>query len=568
MFYHHFAPSRLRSGFLPASPDSQRFGLSALPDEAREDGRGHTWKELYRISSNWRSGRAKSATVTLRESVLDSRLPLEITGEDAVPPVVPSSSPSRTDTIVQFHGSWIFTASRTPSTDGDPPAIQVHQTIAGSDSSRFLGYITSSSCPSSLGITEMRVDEAHYQKGFVRLAAFYINGQFSIFKVSTSVFSFSEEYASPTSQTSSGTGLSASHSNAATARFHFPLLVTCSTDFTLAFHILTQRDDKIEVSRAQPGMRSQMCWWPLVVSLAKVATPNEDKATRFKATIVYATPFYPSAWTIAVQEFDIVIPSTDAPTASVRARHATALPPGFAYSPSSRRHRRFTGDLPTSSGLAPGDGLAGMPSCLITGLEHSAPYVVVSRSDNTLDVFEIVDDVSSTAAMGGDPPLKVIHRRTLFGHTGSVGAVAVDGGRCVSGGEDGVKVWELDRAREDVELGFRIGLRKDQAVHVWDSAGRGSGERLSSPARTTSWLSLATPPSTGTSRRRSPSSPGASIIRTRPSPSPAPSSSPFGPSVRWLGFDGNKIVEVQKEMLQQQGTVVPGKESIRVLSFA
>lgn len=539
LFFQRFAPSRLRDGFLPSPTASQRTSVIA------EDG-SHTWKALYRISANWRNGRAKSATVRLRESVLDDRLPLELDTPTAVEDQGQGSSSSRTsrtETIVQFSGPLLFAASRSP-TPGCVPRIQVHWTTADGDA-EHVGVIAPTISDGLVGaaITEMRIDEAPSTKGCIRLAVFYSTGQFAIFRIST-LFAVRELYMSssrtmPAPQFAPG--------SAAIARFHFPLLVTCSTDFVLGFYILRPRSDdaadRLDISRAQPSMRSQMCWWPLVVSLSRLSDRSKREDTlHFKATVAYSTPFYPSAWTIAVQEFDVRIPASSDPTsppvATLTARHATALPPSMAhYSPTNAskraRLRRFGPDWSVTDEAAS----SSLPSSLVTGLEHSAPFVVVSRADNTLDVFEIVDSQDGSDARAGG--LSVVHRRTLFGHTGAVGAVAVDGGRCVSGGEDGVKVWELDRVREEVE--------------VQDSGGKGEGVsvRLSSPElddRSEGFMALATPP------RRGAEAAGAEQRgRLRRSS-----------SIRWVGFDGEKIVQVDKDMDAQAG----GAETVHVLSFA
>jgi hypothetical protein len=469
LFLTHFA-SRARS-------------LLDAPDHESCD-----YKQLFKIAHNWRRGYAKSSAVELRSSVLDGRMPVEValsSDSPSSPPSSPSSSLQQRDTLVQFHNRFIFTASRTSSSPRFPAVHAFVDEIDGR--SRSIAVLSSPTLVSyyearphllnreGLRVTELRLDEARLPDGAKRLAVFYSSGQFAIFRfvagnTSPSSLEWEEEYAR-VELPSLAPGDPAD--GVVLSRFHSPLLVTCSKDFLLGVWLIsTEGDDSEEgkgkrtrVQLTQPSLRSSVCWWPVVLSLAADPPGMWDTTESFKVTIAYSTPFFPSSWTVGVQEFLVRLyrDSDEGPSSSlgkknnapprvrIVTRHATAVPTTQFSSFGSRRAG------------------SGREAAVVTSIEHSSPWIVTSRSDNTIEVFRIVSDTSSipcssppsrsplktpsrTAAAGrrrGDEreTFGVRYHSTLYGHTAAVESVSLgEGGRCVSGGADGkVKVWQLRR---------------------------------------------------------------------------------------------------------------------------
>lgn len=169
-------------------------------------------------------------------------------------------------------------------------------------------------------------------------------------------------------------------------------------------------------------------------------------------------------------EFIVSLPSPSSASTfsrrrlTISSRNAIAQPIHTPLPSTPRRTSAFSPPSPVSTRT---------PRTPVTSIEHSHPFIVTSRRDNQLDVYEIVSPPSSASTVPAPPeafstpsriqpslstscppplpPLKLEHRRTLFGHTARVAGVALlegvdrDGAvRCVSAGDDGkVKVWEL-----------------------------------------------------------------------------------------------------------------------------
>ncbi|KAG0140688.1 hypothetical protein CROQUDRAFT_664885 [Cronartium quercuum f. sp. fusiforme G11] len=481
MFHLRWGDRQLKYPFLPALDQRTRpphpSSLAILGSQADRKGKGreqavveqvqlgYTWKNLCRISLNWQTG---SAHIT--------RL---------IPPVEDSRHQSRHPSIiVRFYRSLIFTASRVR-TSSSPPVVNVYQLQRDQESQdskpQPIGYLTSAKLDFSnlgmVGISEIRVDERcniesvmdelpFSNQNSVILAVFYTTGQFACFQIGIPLSSdilneldVTEVYASTEMLVRSGQG-EMHHQTAEVARLYYPLLVTCSTDFFLRFYELRQTgDNALEVRKLRFDMRSQTCFWPLSINL----TALDIATNRFRLIIVYPTPFYPSAWTIGLQEFELSLSPTPR---LLSTRHATARP-----------HSNIK--------LGRQSGRPTFGSSPVSGIEYAEPNtVVVARADNNIDTFEYRRWSSSQAP-------ELLHRQTLFGHTSRVAAVAVNSsGRCVSAGQDGLNVWELTDGGQvsgppvQVGLGWTgcrrvvdwVGFDTEKIVGVFRAGTYGGGE--------------------------------------------------------------------------------------------
>ncbi|KAK4056949.1 hypothetical protein OIO90_001849 [Microbotryomycetes sp. JL221] len=534
------------------------------------------WRELYKVSVNWRRGRATSSTIgqRVRESVLADKPPhdLRVVDEDAeheqIPPVIPRQEvltssldnqdrpstplidrrrslttkhrPSTTDTLVQFYQQFFFTASRTRSRVDEQddsmgvPVVMVHESTPNEQGSRFIGQISSDMLrqhvkqPHSttgsndpITITEMRLDESTSSKRsrfhtnerthdldyFDRedeqellLVVFYSTGQWSLFCVTINsnrtstnheLSRVTELYCSLTISPLSRMTLR--YDPTVMAKFHWPLLVTCSDGIMLRFHKMTRikNDDDnltndqmktVQVEDVVPAMHSHESWEPVSLTIKDVTSTmrmtssttlgkrrrssvnslhrestilqDDDEVDRqFRVTMSYSTPVWPDDWTIGLQEFTITLPSSCKgrfERIGFESHHAIA-----PLSNTRTRSNRTRDDL-------------------VTAVEHSDPFIVTSRSDNTIDVFKvirrprpqphIVGQLSSSSTLyrhqsthsivstmtqhsqQQNSVVRLLHFKTLFGHTAGVTSVAVeaDTATCVSTARDGqTKVWSL-----------------------------------------------------------------------------------------------------------------------------
>ena len=376
------------------------------------------------------------------------------------------------DTLLQFHQQTYITASRSTSAS---PQISVHQQTPAADSV-LLGRFGSTALEAfwsgragreDFSITEMRLDErpsydstpSSYQSQDdsslskqLKLIVFYSTGQFSVFNLS--IPSSPAEFAA----TEIWTHLTLTPSFMRTdpiflARLYSPLLVTCSRNFVLRFwKVSSGRSDfqsaaggssevleGFKVEEVEGGSyRSGERFDPVVLTVLPLEAKRRRKSreeTRFKVTLAYSTPVFPSRWTVGVQQFDVRMisplptstPSYSSSLYDIR-RDTVAIDGQFATAPiidnpsfwNSYNASRATGRPMRDEGL-------------VTAIEHSpsSPWIITSKSDNTIEVYEIVQeegavrkrDVQGRKKGGGG--LGIVHRRTLFGHTSAVASIAL-----------------------------------------------------------------------------------------------------------------------------------------------
>ena len=418
--------------------------------------RSRPWRELYQISTNWRNGTARATTLgtELRKAVLPpvpSSTEVVDDAREAVRGRLPVEPEDDDDnTLLQFHHQYIFSASRSGS------AVTVHETrpngsssVIGSFESTRLG-VRAGSRPITL--SEMRLDGSSSSSCPMIMALFYSTGQYALFRLdlpsSSSPrrpFSATEVFTSPSPSL---------HSDpVTTARMHWPLLVTLTESLTLRFLRLSgdRESGDVEVDETETPLQSRERWSPVILSLERADDAHDsrgqedDDSARFSVSLAYSTPVFPASWTVGMQHFELAV--SPARLKVVRAQHATAPPAHTPWPSTLTRTRLFGAGSDTEAEV-----FAPRPrKSPVTSIEHSHPFIVTSRNDNTIDVYEVVRLKVPTS------PLQVVHRRTLFGHTARVASVALlpdaDAGssrgtaspiRCISAGDDGaVKVWRL-----------------------------------------------------------------------------------------------------------------------------
>lgn len=475
--------------------------------------RSRPWRDLYKISVNWRRGNVRASTTSIRAAVLEpvpSDFILQGTeSRSIIEDVVTEGRKKEMDTLLQFYKNWLFTASRTLSDSTNGPVISVHQTLS-SGQSVLVGTISSTSIFSTTTITELRLDESPstLSSTSLRLAAFYSSGRFSVFNIqlptTSASFKTTELYLSP---------LEVIPRNPidpiVLAKLYGPLLVTCSSSFSVRFWRIKESKSVegqvggIRVEGSSQTLQSRETWWPVVLSLSPIVAPavldeqldewsssdftssNSSKLlpTQFKVTLAYSTPVFPSSFSVGVQEFNITIPASTSSSSYLNITTQNALAPSNQqayFSPSSSSSRRR------------------VPSP-ITSIEFSHPFIVTSRSDNIIEVFKLYYSTPTTSNNTGrngkkleEPRLKLKHHKTLFGHSSAVESIALEstasvssvtshnttssnligGGRCVSGGIDGVvKVWDLSLGSNDSDEDDQMGSFNDSATS--DSKGKG-----------------------------------------------------------------------------------------------
>ena len=401
---------------------------------------------------------------------------------------------------------------------------QVHVTEIAVDAS-----VSDASLVATSSHRKRKSSSAEHSSGqlVARIMVAYSTGHLSIFELQTAQGSLQASEVVFHCSMTSGTG-----DHVVMAALYAPVLVVCSSRFNLeVLRIQTTASGSTEL-RLVHRMSSYRCSWPAALRLKKLPYHDVSKRARrasalspvgrtardqdheeevaFRVTLAYSTPSYPSSWSVSLQELVIRLRlgSTSAAPVHVTSRHATAKHP-FRPTPidlrgrsmldrhSSPQHSRLDTSNGVSSAAVQGDVQGdGVLHNRTTSLTYDDPFVVVGASDNLLEVYELLgatthvrrDLEAATASVSRSATatpvsqrdaLRLVHRRSLHGHTGSVHSVALEDGRCVSGSADGsVMVWSLgDRSNETDSIASV--LRHARGANVTGYRG-GAGARSSS----------------------------------------------------------------------------------------
>ncbi|WAQ92767.1 hypothetical protein PtA15_17A249 [Puccinia triticina] len=531
--YHSlFTVDRLKHPFSPALDQRLRGSIesrsSRIPldrkgkrklSEATIDGQshlGHTWKTLCRISLNWRRG---SAGLTRITPVIDQSDSPSTSSQALTTNVLHRSQDSKNptpNTIVRFHRSLLFIARKSRSSESLPTVyvynLQNDFNHQQQKKSVLVGNLspTEEAQDTSLlvgqGVTEISIDEScdgnsdtpQTVKTTVLISVFYTTGLFTLYEINLPSVALDTAYPAaldfqevgsfqPSMTTKSSSSSKINHEIVEIAKFHFPLLVTCSVDFHLKFFRLSwssttaQSKRRLQIVKLPLDMQNHSCYWPLSLNLKR----SEPLSERFQMTIAYPMPFYPSAWTVGMQEFDFEITTSRSSTSSSSLQMNTNRFITALQHPQDKDRRPM-------AGLSLGE--------IVIGIQQAAENVIVGRSDNTIDCFRLAP-VSENSA---DPRKKrLLCSKTLFGHTSRIGSISVDeSGRCVSGAMDGVKVWEGSEAVdvrsvesptsavETRRVGW-IGSDSEKIVSLWiweDLDSHGKTARLNEEVRVLSFI--------------------------------------------------------------------------------
>lgn len=436
----------------------RHFGSAQEEDSSPGHSQDRPWKQLYRLQTNWKDG-AVSSSFILRHALLPAPPPARLLLDRAEParahdePDSSATAVSPAKSIVQFLGSYFFTANRTPL--HSVPSISIHRLSASDSESNASTELTSIQPPSlvayhterphflntsPLSITELRLDEGQHALSAanracppesVRLAVFYSSGQYVLLRIklpsdsktnNSDAVDVVEEYAH---LDMAQPDLSARPDPVTTARYHLPLLVTVTERFVLRIHhvVLNKHtgDFDVVLNQASLAASTAVCWRPLTLDLQR------KSKSQFRAILVFSSPWFPDSFTISVQEFKLTLPSSSSSSTSSDAADVAA----------GQLH--IQSQAATAVPLSGGGWSTAASRPLITGLDLHNDFVVASREDNTIDLFELVRPTPTR-------PLRLEHRRRLFSHTCAVHSVSFDGRRCVSGARDGsLKVWHLSQ---------------------------------------------------------------------------------------------------------------------------
>ncbi|KAI0063673.1 hypothetical protein BV25DRAFT_1883533 [Artomyces pyxidatus] len=369
------------------------------------------WKWMFRISSNWRTGRCHVSQLRAQdepdddpqlngqERELSGRTHMILSGTHTI---FASSQPSHSPTIT------LLTPSGQVQTIHSPPARPQ---------------------PHPVQITALAVDQSPPDalSSVTRLAVCFSNGEFAVHTLSARTHSYT-----PALRTARTAPIEQ-------AAYHHPLLLTLSQSFALSVYELTDNGG-VHLAHILTSFTS----FP---PASLVLTTPEPQL--YKAVLTYASPVYPKHWSIGVTEVLLsAAPPEPAGAASIRllstrSTRAFDVPPGFVDAAKLRGVREQWGRKVGGVAAAQTDGrwvvlAPAAASTLFSSAAPSSTFANLAPTSVPLQLYRL-----------SFPPLpappKLVFVRSLHGQTGAVAALALADGRCVSLGVDGrIWVWDLE----------------------------------------------------------------------------------------------------------------------------
>ncbi|KAH8093952.1 hypothetical protein BXZ70DRAFT_948633 [Cristinia sonorae] len=417
LYLNEYGRSRLRGvrGFIGRGDGRE---IRPLPGRARtEDVRD--WKWMFRISSNWRTGRCSIENF--------STIPAGVGRHDAWDHVLPDVDSSRRHTNIILAGGVIITTSPLATTS---PEVLL---MSSGNPSVALPCPLVRTNDSIATVTSLALDQSQpsvHEHQHVRLVSLLSSGDFHLYSVN---------HLTPSSSHRLGTYTPSMTINLARVTpiiqsvYHHPLLVTLSQSFHLSLYDLT---DPTHITHCQT-LTSYTSYPPTSLVLSTVSP------TTYKLVLSYAIPVYPAHWSVGATELIMrndrgpFIGHHPTPTITVansRSTKAFDIPAGWVDEQKmqavkeqwSRKVSRVA-DTQTDGKwviLAPGD-----------------PFSSTRHMSTSLQLYRL--HLPATATSFATPRMTFV--RTLHGHLGPVSSLSVADGRCVSLGVDGsIWVWDLE----------------------------------------------------------------------------------------------------------------------------
>ncbi|CCM03337.1 uncharacterized protein FIBRA_05466 [Fibroporia radiculosa] len=454
LYLREYGRPRLRGvrGFIGRADGRE---VRPLPGRAKSDD-VKDWKWMFRISSNWRTGRC--SVKSLSEGI---ELPLS-TAPSQQPPDLGGG---QQETFLMISGNMTITASSRASTC---PIVSLttpsHGTFTMRCQSNRLG---------STRITSLALDQSPPSSHTIRLAACLATGEIAVFSLDhrTPSLSFRQLTYVPVTQNSRTSPI-------IQAVYHHPLLVTLSQAFHLSLYDLS--DNNVAHTQTLTSFTSHP------PSSLVLSSPSPSS---YKLVLAYAIPVYPSHWSVGATELLI---STRAPTrmavTTTRTTRAIDVPQGWIDEHKLRLMREQwarkvarVADTQTDGKwvvLAPGDPLlppppadapsspspspspspsaSPVPRSASSPRSRSSTYASSSlHSASALQLYRL--HLPASAASSSLPKLTFV--RSLHGQIGPVSALSLADGRCVSLGVNGsIWVWDLEGGTgAEVSAGFAEG---------------------------------------------------------------------------------------------------------------
>ncbi|KZT67144.1 hypothetical protein DAEQUDRAFT_729372 [Daedalea quercina L-15889] len=465
LYLSEYGRPRLRGvrGFIGRADGRE---VRPLPERARSDN-VKDWKWMFRISSNWRTGRCSVENLHTGLGHPGVLLPQTTGNARGLPDE---------QTFLLLAGSLTISASSRPST---APRISLASSAHGTHTLRS----PSTRVSDPIRITALALDQSPPSATHrIRLISCLSTGEFSIFNVDHHTPAHSSRLLTyvPTTR-------SARTAPIIQAVYHHPLLVTLSQTFHLSLYDLS--DDNVVHTQTLTSFTSH----PPSSLVLSAPSPST-----YKLVLAYAIPVYPSHWSVGATEL-LISSSTSADVdarmtvSASRTTRAIDLPQGWIDEHKLRLIREqwarkvaCVADTQTDGKwvvLAPGDPLhapsrSASPTPSFSSESASPPpsprLAYTSSSMHTASALQLYRLYLPASSSPTAVP-KLTFVRSLYGQIGPVSALALADGRCVSLGVNGsIWVWDLEGGTgaevsggvevEDGEEGERVVLSEEERL--------------------------------------------------------------------------------------------------------
>ncbi|KAI0093284.1 hypothetical protein BDY19DRAFT_882347 [Irpex rosettiformis] len=414
--------------------------------EASNDGRD--WKWMFRISSNWRTGRC--AVEQWKPWLTPSSTTPEVSAEH--------------HTCVLLAGSLIIASS---TTNGQPSL----SLISPNQGKHILSCKTRRS-NATTNINCIILDQSHpLNTHTIRLVAFLSTSEFLIFSI---------DHHHPTHSTLLSSYLPTIRmprlTNIFHAAFHENLLVTLSHSFHVSIYDLSSGNivHTQTLSSFSSYPPSSLVLTPLPPTHASpllLPRPSASSSTStYKLIITYAVPIYPAHWSVGATELIISSELSGMTVTSTRTVRAFDVPTGWldvnkmaAMKAQWGRKVRQVADTQSDGKwvvLAPGEDSPGLNQeytdenggnvrADVADTERMSIHSSASmHSMTSLQLYRLsfpTSPISAATSPSSTSQPKLTFVRMLHGHIGPVSALSIADGRCVSLGVNGsIWVWDLE----------------------------------------------------------------------------------------------------------------------------
>ncbi|KAF9024838.1 hypothetical protein BDZ89DRAFT_1017301 [Hymenopellis radicata] len=379
--------------------------VRALPGRAKTEDH-KDWKWMFRISSNWRTGRCS----------------VESSGDNG-PLFSPAPSHEQEGMHILLAGPIIVLASSRESL-----ACEIH--LHGATGIKHILPCLSSRPGTPTRVTALCLDQSSPVSGDVRLAAFLSTGEFTIFHINHNHLASS--IPKVTYVPSSFGRNFRSLSSVTNAVYHHPLLISLSENFSLSMYDVSS--DNVVHTQTLTSFSS---YPPASLVLS---TPT---SSTYKLVLAYGIHVYPKHWSVGATELVIAGPEHEPMTViSTRTIRSFDIPSGWI---DERKLQSIRDQWSRKVSAISDTQTDGKWVVLAPTEDRTIDHPLVASamySPTTLQLYRLSLPTTASVASG---QAKLTFVRNLHGQTGPVTSLALADGRCVSLGlNGGVWVWDLE----------------------------------------------------------------------------------------------------------------------------